>query len=244
MTKPVHHSMHTRRNLPCRQSGAVDHDDRQPQHTGRMDFGHGPETPAVFCNNSVYLVRPEHVKILRSLKWAARNNRGNMRQRQRSLRRVDQTQQIMVLWLRGELGQMLAPYCQKDPHSLSRQRTRRAFDIWHRSPPIPDIGLPCRSLQRNQRHASLRSGLHSVGTHLGSERVRRIDQMADTLRPQIFCQPSYSAKSSRSCWQRLDLWMCHPASIRQNSGQPGQIHSLGKRAGLGRSAQNKDIRHG
>ena len=157
---------------------------------------------------------------------------------------VDQSEQVMVLRLRGEFGKMHPADRQHDPARRPGQRGDGAGHIRHPLPGVAGFRLPRWARQGDQRHTGLLRGLHRVGAHLRGKRVGGIHQMGDGVVVQIRHQPRHAAKAANAHRDGLLPGTLDPAHIGQGGRDARIGQGAAQGAGLGRAAKDKDIGHG
>ena len=231
---------HLPRSLPCR---PLDQNHRQTQGTGRIQFCPPAASASILGDQMRNAMHLHQCAIPGLVKWPARDYSFRIGQGQAS-HRINQPQQVMVLRLCGKGRQMLPADGQKDPDGCVGQSRNRAGDVLHNMPVIARFRHPCRTLEPDQRHACCYTGQGRIPTHLGCERMGRIDHVADILCPQIGRQPLCSAKAAHAHRDRLDHRGSGAAGIGIHGIKARRCQHTGEFTGLRRATEQKDAFHG
>ncbi len=239
MRQPVKHIVNLTNLVARRQGWAVDHDDWQVQGAGGVQFGDGPGATCVFAHNDIDTVDLKQRCIRSHIKRAARDDDIMVGQRGRHVRRIYQAQNIVVLGLRTKFVNMHTAKRQHDAPALPRQRSNCAGDIRDMLPSVTWLRTPCRSRQRQQRHAQLRAGVVGVPAHLCRKRVCGINNMADIMIAQVGFQTSHAAKTTNTVGNGLRARGFDAASIGKDGGNATISDGARERAGLGCAAKDK-----
>ncbi len=223
--------------------GPVDQDHRQAQCPRGQQLGLGPRAARVLGDDMGDPVIAQQRGIARDIKGATRDHQTGIRQGQRALGRIDQSQQVMVLRARGESRDMLATNRQKHPRGGLGQRVDRLRQIRDMGPAILWPGLPRRAFVGQQRHAGFGAGRNGVPAHPGGERVGRIHHASDGMNPQIVHQSGHAAKAADPRGQGLRDGRSRSPGIGKDRIKPARGKRLRQTAGLGRATKNEDARH-
>lgn len=242
--QPGHHLRHGCHHL----SGSlprrpVDQDDRQAKRARRVQLC--PSTvPAGILGHKMRDAMCLHQRAITGLaEWSPRYHSFRIGQGQIS-HQVNQPQQVMVLGLCSEGRQMLSANGQKSPDGRVRQSRNRTGDLLHDLPVIARFRQPCGPFERDKGYIRCRTGQSRIPAHLGRERVRRINHMADVLRLQVGHQPLNPAKSPHPHRDRLDHRGLSASGIGKHGVKACQCQRSGKFTGLRRAAEQKDACHG
>jgi len=244
MIQPGQNIFEIVQNGPVRHLGTVDQNDRQAQGAGSQKFSLRARAASVFRHDQINTMVAQKGGIPVQFERPPRNHSLRVRQGQRPLGRVNQAQQIMVLWSGGESIQRLLANRQKHPRGLFRQRRDRPGQIGHQPPIITSPGTPWHTLKRRQGHASQGTGCYSIRAHPGRKGVGRIHNARDLFSCQEIHQAIDTAKPTDPCGQGLR----HRRGSASGIGKQRLIAPGGKGPRQGRgfagSAQNKGFRHG
>lgn len=244
MIEPFQNLGHLMHLAPGWQDGAVDHQDRQPQFPRRRKLGRGPIAACVLADDDIHTVVLHHLPVAFDREGATRDDHRCVRQRQSADRRIDEAQDVMVLGLGGEFGQMHPAKRKENASGTPRKRLNGSGNVGNTLPVIAGNRLPGRAGQRDQRNAGLPRSGDCVGAHLCGERVRGINKMRDVVHAKIFDQPLHAAESPRSHRNRLRARTVHPAGITEDRSLSPLGQQLGECRGFGRAAEDQDVAHG
>jgi len=244
MTKPGHHIGDLRKDPARRQGGPVDQDDRQAQNARGFQFGGGACATGVLGDDMADAMFAQQGKIAGQIKGATGDDGGGIGQGQGAFGRINQAQQVMVLWLGGKGRKRLFADGQKHPRRAVGQGGDRGRDVGNVGPAVTGLSLPRRALQHRQRHIRLGAGRNGIAAHLRGERVGGVNDMADAFRLEIGHQPRHPAKAADPDRQRLRHRRGGTACIGIDRFHPRAGKGAGQQAGLGGAAQKKDACHG
>ena len=242
--QPLHHVVHGSQNRAIRHGRSVNHDDWQAQRTRGVQLCLGPRSPCVFGHNMGDGMVPHQGGVTCHIKRAARQNDCVVRQRERCLRRIDQTQQKVMFGTRGESVEVLLANRQKHACGVMRQRINSARYVTDTDPVIAIIHRPRRALERGKADASLCTGRHSVRAYLRGKGVGGIDDMGDGFVLQVFDQTSNASEPANPRLKGLRNRTQRPARIGKNCIHTAFCQSAGKARSLCRAAEQKDACHG
>lgn len=245
MSQPIQHRVHRANLVSRRQNRTVDHQNRQAKLARRQYLGLCPATTGIFGHHQFDIMVLQQSGIPSNSKRPARDYDTVMRQWRRHIGRIDQPQQILMLWTGAELSQMHAPNSQHNPLCRPRKRRDSRGNIADILPIISCFLAPRRARQSQQPGRSSSTGHHRIFTHLGRKRMRSVNHMGDFVIPEILRQTANAPKAADPTRDRLLFQTLHTAGIRQ-----GRRHTLfgnrtGQRTGLEGAPQNKQVRrHG
>lgn len=244
MSQPVHNLCRGLYLCSRRDRGTADHQDRQVQFPRCVNLGSRTCPAGVLGHDQLngMVLHQSLVRLCR--KRAAIHDSATVWQRKR-VRLINQSEQISVLWLCREGRKMHAPNRDKDSSGRPGKSRHRCLNLGYHGPAIFWPGLPCRPGQRDQRHIGRCAGYDGVGTHLRGEWMCRVNNMGYGFGPQKLRQPVNATKSANAHRDRLLTRPIHPARIGKQRAQPDLCHTARQRAGLGRAAQDQEMRcHG
>ncbi len=241
---PVQHGLQIMGFAARGQGGAVDHEDRQAKGARGDQFGLGPAAACIFANDHLYLMGAQECFIRRSGEWPAIDQDMVIGQGQGRLWRIDQPQDIVMLGLGRERGQVHSPKRQQDAPGRGGEGRHCGGDICDIVPAIPRPGLPGRAGERKKRGVCLVGGTYRIRADLCGKGMGGIHQMRDGMAAQILCQPRRAAKAANAHGHRLGFGPLHPPRIAERAGQPLLRQQCHKAAGFYRAAKDKDIGHG
>ncbi len=227
-----------------RHCGPVNHHYRQSKIACSLQLGLRACTTRVLCHDHLDPVLFHQRLIPCHVKRPARDHDVNLGKRQLGVRRVDQTDQKVMLGATGEVPKILLTDGQEHPRWRLWQYVNGTCDVRHMLPSVSGTSLPWRALKCSQRHARFGAGLYGMRAHLRSKRVRCIHNGCDLLGLQIGPEPLHAAKPTHARRQGLH----HGRRGASGIGKHGLVATLGQRARQARcfagAAQNKDAWHG
>ncbi len=241
MTHPVQYGMGIMHFMPGGQIRAGDHDDRQPQCARGADFGISPRPAGVFRHNQRNCVLAHQGEVTVKAERATVDLDVMVGQGGRCFGRIDETQQVEMLWSRGESGQVHAPDGQHDARGGPVQRGDGTVDIRNMGPIVPRLGCPGRAGQCGERHAGFRTGGNRIPAHLRGKGMRRVNHMGDGGLAQIVHQPRNTAEPANPLWQRLSNWPRDATGKGDRAPHTCIAHGATKRRGFGRAAKNEQV---
>lgn len=241
MIDPVQNRSHIMGLGAVWQCGSVDHDHGNSKGTGRQQLGLRAGPAGVLRDTAGDTVAAHQRQIAIGGEWPAIQHDLMIGKRQWPIGRINQAQQIEMLRIGREFGQMHPADGQKDTLGRPVQCGNGTFDVGHMGPVVLRGGLPRRAGQRDQRRAGLLGGDNRVVAHLRGKGMRRVNHMGDVVIVDIARQPFGPAKPARALRQRLTDRSGHTACQRHGAGQPDAVHRVAQGCGLGRAAQDQGI---
>ena len=229
---------------PIGQRRPIDHDDRQPQVARGNQFSLRTDAARILAYEQVDTFRLQQRAVGLFCERTAINDEPVVGQRDGVVGVIDETQQIMMLGLRGERGNVHPPQRQHDAARLAGQRRHCAGDVGYAVPPVALPDCPTGPGQRDVRDARLPCGGDGVGAHLRSEGVRRVDQMSDAHVPEVGGEPWDAAETADAHRNRLHLGHLHATGIAERRADATFRQRGRQRARFGRTAEDQDVRHG
>jgi len=241
MIDPVQNRSHVMGLGAAGQCGSVDHDHRDSKGTGGQQLGLRAGSARVFGDTTRDPVVAHQRQIAIGGEWPAIQHDLMIGKRQRSIGRINQAQQIEMLRVGREFGQMHPADGQKNTLGRAVQRGNGPGDVGHMGPVVLRGGLPRRAGQRDQRRAGLLGGDNGVVAHLRGKGMGRVNHMGDVMVADIARQPIDPAKPARALRQRLADRSGYTTCQRYGSGQPNAVHCVAQGCGFGRAAQDQGI---
>lgn len=244
MTQPVDHRLDGMKLAARWQGRSRDHDDGQAEFACRHQLGARAIAAGILGNDDLdgMFVQKRPVRFDRER--SAIDDDAVTRQGRRRLRLVDEAQQIMVLRLRGEGGEVLTPERQHHASGGTGKGSHRFIDIRYIAPVVARFARPWRARQGDKRYAGLIRGFAGIGAHRGGEGMGRIDQMRDSVRLQKMGEPFRPAETADAHRDGLGAGICDPSGIAQHRRHAGIGERGGESTGLARAAENEDVGHG
>lgn len=241
MTQPVQH-LRTGLNLaPAGHDGTLDHDDRDLQCARGVNLGPRRRPPGILGHDHLNPVIPQKREVGLVPKRTAVENNVMVRQVWRDLRGVDQTQQIVMLWLRRKGRKVQTPQGQHDALRRGAKSVNGLRNICHSRPKITSLLHPGRSGQRDQWRSRCSTSLRGVAAHLCGEGMGRVNHMGGVAFAQKPNQTVNSAKSAYAGRKWLSLGAGHAPGIGKDTlfARSSQIMRQGR--AIGGSAQNEKV---
>ena len=236
MTDPAQNLSGAGKPGDARRFGAVDHQKRQTQFTRRINLGARACTARILRYDHVHFVVLYQSLVRRYCERATINDQAVIGH-WNSVRRVNQTQNIMMLRLNSEFLQMHPPKRQHDAHWRTVQRRNSRLDIRGAAPVVARLRSPGRTGQPRQGDPALGTGLRRIPAHLCGKRMRCINQMGDLVGRNVGQQSVHAAKPTDPGWQRLFTWFPDAPRIGKHRIQATLVNCLRQRAGFGRATQ-------
>lgn len=158
---------------------------------------------------------------------------------------IDEAQQVEMLRVGRELGEVHAPNRQHHARRRTIKRGHRTGNVRHAHPIVPGLRRPGRARQRHERHACSLSRDDRVAAHLFGERMGRVDEMRDLVLLEVGRQTLRAAEPAHALRQRLSQGSRHAPGERDRALESQLRRMAGKGGGLGRSGQDQKVRgHG
>ncbi len=242
--KPVQNLVNAVHLGPVGKGRAINHQDGQSKGAGGAQLGIGTTASRILRHDQIDAMGAHQRVIARHRKRPAINDHMVVGQRGRDLGRIDETQQIAVLRLRGERVQMHSADCQHHAARRPIQRGDGGRNVRHTLPVVARLRPPCQPGQGDKRDICYGAGGNRVGAHLHGERMSCVHYMRDSFARQMFGQTFHPAKAAYMHRYRLRLWPRHPACIAERRGKSRGGQALCQLTGLGRATKDKDFWHG
>ncbi len=220
--------------------GSVDQDDGQAKTARGIQLGPRATAARVLGDDMADPVLRKQAKVTLKGERPFGNDRGRIWQGQLA-RRIDQTQQIMMLGPRRKRGKMLLADGQKDPSRGLRQGANGIVNPGNMGPKVAWTWGPKGPLQRQQGCAGLRASGNRICAHLRSEWMGGVDHMGNCMIADIGDHAINPTKAARSRRQGLGHRGVCPAGIGKRGGQARAGQQAGQLACLGRAAKKKDV---
>ncbi len=189
-------------------------------------------------------MRAHQGDIARLVERAARDDDRVLRQGRRLVGCIDESQDVVVLRLNGESGQVHAAQRQQHALRCAVERCGSSRQVGHGVPAVTGSGLPGLACQRQQGHAGLRAGCDGIGAHARRKRMGGVDDVGHAFVLQMAYEAGHTTEAADAHGNRLRPGLGHPARI----GQRGAFAAFGQRqrqgTGFGRTTQDQDIAHG
>lgn len=207
--QPAHNLISAMYFMARRDIWAVDHQYLDAKVPGRINLRARPAAACILGNDKVNPVLLKQRQIVFVRKRASGDNRMMVGKGQLFGWLIDQSQQIKMLRIVGELGQVHTTDSQKNASWRAGQLCRRIGNIHSSGPAVFFRRHPWCARQCDQRSSGFRAGLNRVATHLRGKGMGGVDHMSnsvftDICRQSIGCAKSTNARRQRLGFQRLD----------------------------------------
>lgn len=220
---------------------AVDHDYSETELARGFDLGIGRAAARVLGDHDFDLVAAQESEIGLGHEWAAIDDHVGAWQRQGIARRVDEPQQVRVLRLSEEGGEMHPADGQHDAGGRAIECGHGAVYVRDVQPAIARRGRPGRAGQSQERHPSLSAGSRGMAAHLCREGMGRVDDMGDALIAEIRHEPFDPAETANPLRQRLRAGCCDTARERHDAIDPAFGHGARESRRLARAGQDQGV---
>ncbi len=229
---------------PVGQRRPIDHHDGQSQGARGNQLGLRAAAARILAHQQIDTFRLQQRVIGLFCERAAINDEPVVRQRDGVVGVIDEAQQIMMLGLRGEGGDVHPPQRQHDAARRPRQCRNRAGDVGYAVPAVALPGRPTGPRQRDVRNTGLLRSSDGVGAHLRSEGMRRVDQMSDARVAKVGGEPCDASEAADAHRNRLHLGRLHATGIAESRADATFRQRSCEGARFGRTAEDQDVRHG
>ena len=244
MIEPAEHRADRMHLVARRQCGAVDHDDGQVETARGDQLGLRARAAGILADDRLDRVGLQEAGVAVRIERPAIDDERMVRQRWRGARHVDEAQEIMVPGPRGKGRDVHPAEREHHPPRGPGKRGDRGLDVSDSVPAIAGGRHPRWAGERDERHARAARGGDRVRAHRRRERVGRIDQMGDDLRPHMTFEPFDTAEAADTDRHRLRLGVRNAAGVAQRRPLAAPGERPGQRAGFGGAAEDQDVAHG
>jgi len=239
---------HNRGHVACRgadgQVRPVCHNHGQPQGARGVELRARTGAACVLGDNKGDRVFAQQALVAFLVEGSSGEEHRGVRQGQGCVRRIDQAQHIVVLWLGGKEVELLFANRQKHPCGRVRQRARQGLHIGHKRPVVTGLRYPSRTFKTDQCSARLSAGRRRVLAHAAGKGMGGVDHMGDPLCLQKRAQPRRTAKPTDPHRDRLgDRCIC-AARVGIEAVDTCLRQRARQLSGLGCTPQKKDAHDG
>ena len=242
MSNPRQYTLRIVENSPLGRCRAVDHYDWEAEITSSCDFGVSACAPSVFRDDDLNSESFHQCPIRSRVERPAVHDHLCFRQGQGVLGRVDQTQQVEMLRVRSELGQMHAPNGQHHARARSIQGLYGAWNIQDMPPVVTHDRRPRFARQNAMSNTHLDRRLSGIQAHLARKRMGGVNHMGDAFVSKVSRQPSHAAEPSDALRQRLAERAFDSSGKGHNTVEAG-VGRLPREDGrFGRSGKDEEAR--
>jgi hypothetical protein len=220
------------------QGGTANEDNFDAERAGRGDLAIGRRTATVLGDDCIDSVGRQQSPLVGFEERTASQQIAGIRDTKRRLDRVDAADKVGVLGSVLEGAQFLASERDEDRpsvHSEGFDCFRDAIDL---GPSVSLDGHPSGTAQCDDGHVSRVRRECGIGRNPSSVGMRRVNQKANALVPQISLKAIYAAEAAATDRDGMLDWVLRASGQRQRYLQTcatGQ--TLGKKPGFGRAAK-------
>lgn len=230
--------------VPLGNGGAVDHRHRQAQFAGRRELGLRAGSSGILAHDDLDGVLTHQPDVAFDGEGAAIDNEAVARQWRRGFGRIDEAQEIMMLRLRDEFGDMHAAQRQHDPAGRPGKPGHGSADIRYMAPAIALLRCPGGAGESDQRRSGKARGGYGIRAHGRGEGMRRVDQVGHPVLPQPVGKAIRASETADAHRDRLRTRAGRSTRVAERRVHSGPGEQAGQRAGLGGTAQKENFRHG
>ncbi len=229
--------------LPRRESRSVDQENRQAKVPRGSQLCLGPRAAGILGHDQFDPVFLHEGDVALSSEGAAIHDDRMIGQGRRGLWRVHQPQDVVMLRLGGECGQMHPAKRQQNPARRAGQCGDGRRNVGRRVPVIACLRPPRRARQGDQRYAYGLGGGNGIPAHLRGKGMGGIHQMRDGIVPQVGGKAIDTAEPARPGWNGLRLGTFHPPGVGKGRALATFRKRAGKGACFGRATKDEDVSH-
>ncbi len=229
----------------ARQRRTAQHDHWQAERAGGCNLAVGRFTAAVASDDDLDRVLRKECALIGFHEWAALDDVACVWQRERSVRRIDAANDIVMLRRRLERHELLAAERKKNAAWCGAQRLHGAFHVVDFGPTIAADARPGWAAQRKQLNICLFCGVCRVPGYLRRIRMGSVDQQVDAFAPQVVREPVCAAEAAHAHRHALRCRLFGAPGERELHGNMRALRQCaGKRPRFGRASEYKDAFHG
>lgn len=209
-----------------------DHDHRQGKSSRRLDLGVGRQAAGILGNEDLDLFIRQQAFLGGAVEWSASLQEPQIGWQALWIGRLDHTGEIAMLRCGGKRVQLLAAEAEKDAARCRSERQSGRGRRWNDLPAIARLRAPGRTHERGERRAGAGAGEDSVGRHLISVGMRRIDDRIDSVLAEEASKTVDAAEATDSCLDRLGPGRGRPTGEREDcleTGIAGELPGEGRR---------------
>lgn len=239
--QPAHNFISAVHFMARRDIWAVDHQYLDVKVPGRINLRARPAAARILGNDKINAVLTQKRKIVFVRKRASGDNRMMVGKGQRFGWLINQSQQIKVLWIVGELGQVHTTDSQKNALWRAGQLRRRIGNIHSSRPAVIFRWHPWCARQCDQRSSGFRTRPNRVATHLRGKGMGGVDHMSNLVFTDKSRQSIGSAKSTNARRQRLGFQRLDPSSEGHNGLNTGLGQFARQGTGFDRAPKQQEV---
>ncbi len=228
---------------PLRDNGSVNHQHGQPKMARGVQLGARPCATRILGHDQFGFMRLHQGDIIVQRERPARDYNLGLGHRD-TAGLIHQTQQIVMLGLRGKLFQVHPANSKEHPLGRALQRRNRCWNIRHVLPGVACAALPCGTGQRSERNSRLGARLGRVPAHLRGKGMGGINDMGHRVFRDVARQPIGPTKPADPRRQGLRARAFHTSRVRISGIHLLFAHSFGQGVGFGGAAKNQEMGHG
>ncbi len=228
---------------PLWDNGSVNHQHGQPKMARGVQLGARTCAARILGHDQFGFMRLHQGDIIVQRERPARNYNLSLAHRD-TVGFIHQTQQIVMLGLRGKLFQVHPANSKEYPLGGASQRRNRSRNIRHMMPRVSATTLPCGTGQRSERNSRLGTSFGRVPAHLRGKGMGGINDMGHRVFGDVARQPIGPTKPADPRRQGLRARAFHTSRVRISGIHPLFAHSFGQGVGFGGAAKNQEMGHG
>lgn len=244
MIDPRQHIADVMDGSRLRHGRAIDHDDRQAERSRGVDLGAGTLPSRILCDDQIDAVIPHKGKVTRWCERATIHQQMVARQCGRRIWRIDEPQEIVMLWLRGEGFDMHPTESEHHAPRRAIERADGAGDIRDVGPAVAVHCLPFRAVEHQMGDIRSTRGGGGVGADRSGEGMGGVDKVGESPRLQERRQAVSAAKAADADRHRLCTGIAGAPGIAQRRLFAPLGQGSGERARFHGAAKDQDVAHG
>ncbi len=241
MMDPVEHFAGRGQLVPLWLRRAVNHDDRHVQRACCGELGISACSTGVFGDDEVDLVGLHQSLVGGFVKRSPVNDDLCVRQGQGRFGRINKAQDVAVLRVRGERGQMHSAHGEQDVAGRAVEGRDGGGDVGHVGPVVARMRAPSGPGERDHGHICGVCGGHGVVAHHRSEGMRGVDQVADLGLAQVGGQAINAPEPTDTLGQGLAHGAVDAACETDGARKASLGHGAGQCGGLKRAAKDQEV---
>lgn len=244
VVEPLQHLGDVPDFMPRGQRRARHHQHGQTERACCVELGLRAAATGVLAHHEVDPVRAQQGDVARLVERAARDDDRVLRQGRRLFGCIDESQDVVVLRLHGEGGQVHAAQRQQHALRCAAERCGSSRQVGHGLPAVTGSGLPGLACQRQQGNAGLRASCDGIDAHARRKRMGGVDDVGHAFVLQMAYEAGHTAEAADAHGNRLRSGLGYPAGIGQRGAFAAFGQGQGQRTGFGRATQDQDIVYG
>ncbi len=239
MNNPLQHLLRAGHLNPFWQMRSIHHDHGQIEQTRGLNLCPRTVATRVLGNDKIDPVFLQKRRVAVDVEGALVDHDLVVWERRRRLRRVNQSEQIVVLWMRGKTGNFGSPDGEEYPQRINVERGHRMVHVRRFNPCVTFERSPWWARKRYQWNTCLTAGRNRVSADLIRKWMRGIDQVGYAGHGQVIGQSFRAAKPADARRNRQGLRRRGSPGVRIDGIVAGNGDLFGKQAGLACAAKDQ-----